>query len=339
MPPCDNRDVKTLMVASAGGHLEELWLLQPRLSGTSEDRVWVTWDTPQSRSLLAGEQRIFIPHCRPRDARATLTNTRLAFHVLALGEWSDVISTGSLPAVPFMTLARTRGIPCHFIESAARVDAPSLTAKLLTRVPGVHCYSQHRWETRPAWQFRGSVFDSFTVEPCPTSEITRVVVTLGANQYGFRRLLEAVLKALPPGADVLWQTGATDVSGLPIEARPMVPEDELFHAMTKADVVVAHAGLGSAVTALRAGRCPVLVPRHRRHSEHVDDHQKEIARELGRRRLAVAGGVDTLTLGHLEAAAGRRVLPDHYAPPFVLEGTSDQALGVRPARLAEQSAA
>ena len=49
--------VKTLLAASEGGHLIELSLLAERLSLPGE-RAWVTFDTPQSRSLLGGEMCI-----------------------------------------------------------------------------------------------------------------------------------------------------------------------------------------------------------------------------------------------------------------------------------------
>ena len=107
----------------------------PRGAGGS-DSTWVTFDTPQSRSLLTNEQRIFIPGARPRDARATLNHARFALHILGLGGWDAVVSTGSIPAVPFMVLARTRGIECHFIESATRILGPSMTGALLEHMPG-----------------------------------------------------------------------------------------------------------------------------------------------------------------------------------------------------------
>lgn len=315
----DNGRVKTLLVASAGGHLEELCLLRPRLGELGEDVTWVTWDTPQSRSLLKGEHKIFVRLSKPRDARATLTNSRLAFHVLALGGWTDVVSTGSLPAVPFLAMARAKGVRGHFIESAARVEGPSLAARILERVPGVHRYSQYRGWKRPSWSYRGSVFDSFVPAGRRPARLERVVVTVGSSPYSFRRALEAAQSALPPEAEVLWQTGETDVSGMGIDARPYLPADELSRAMADADLVIAHAGVGAALTAMRQGHCPVLIPRRRRHGEHVDDHQLQIAFELGSRRLAMPVEPAAIDRRVLLAAASRRVDANESPPPFRLE--------------------
>ena len=314
----DNREVASLLVASAGGHLEELWLLRPRLGELGEDVTWVTWETPQSRSLLRGEQRIFVRFPKPRDARATLSIARLASRVLSGGSWSDVVSTGSLPAVPFLTLARLRGIRAHFIESAARVDAHSLSARILERTPGVHRYVQYRTWSRRWWRYGGSVFDSFAPAPGQPAELRRVVVTVGSNGYDFGRALAAVRRALPPEAEVLWQTGASDVGGLDIEARPFLPPAELSAAMASADLVVAHAGVGSALAAMQAGHCPVLLPRRRSAGEHVDDHQLQLAAALSARGLAMVTDPEDLDRRLLLAAAGRRVEAHRAPPPFQL---------------------
>ncbi|MGH9110407.1 MAG: glycosyltransferase [Acidimicrobiales bacterium] len=305
-------------MAGAGGHLEELWMLRPRLVGVPGEVTWVTADTPQSRSLLRGERLIFIPKSKPRDAWATAATAGRAFEVLRQGNWSAVVSTGSLPAVPFLTLARARGIPCHFIESAARVDAPSLSARILECIPGVHRYGQYRWWARDRWRFRGSVFDGFRTVGTPGRPIRRVVVTIGSSRYGFRRLVEAVRRALPEDVEVLWQTGSTDVSGLGIDAVATLPAAELFDAMSRADLVVAHAGVGSAVMALRAGKCPVLLPRRRRDGEHADDHQRQLVRVLGGALLAVAADPGSLSYEHLVRAAGRSAVEEDVAP-FLLE--------------------
>ena len=82
-------------------------------------------------------------------------------------------------------------------------------------------------------------------------------------------------------------------------------------------MVVAHAGVGASLAALEVGKCPVLVPRRLARDEHVDDHQTQIAAELGGRGLSVPTEADELTLGHLLASAARRVTTLADDPPFV----------------------
>ena len=326
--------VPTLLVAAAGGHLEELWHLRPRLTPLHEDVTWVTSDSPQSRSLLAGEQRLFAPPARPRDAGATVANLRFARHVLALDDWTEVVSTGPLMAVPFLSLARAQGVQCHFIESSARVTGPSLTGRILERIPGMRCYSPYEWWERPSWIYRGSVLDGFAAVARVPSRLGRVVVTVGTSGYGFARLVRQVAAALPDGCEVFWQTGATDVDGLGIDARAFVSDVELARAMTEADLVISHAGAGSALRAMRTGRAPLLVPRRAAFGEHVDDHQAQIARELSRRGLATSCEVEELHPGLLVDAATKRVSAAADPPPFALHRPPTSRLPVPAARRA-----
>ena len=312
--------VSTLLAASTGGHLDELIRLRPRLGELGRDVVWATSDTAQSRSRLAGERVVFTPPIEPRDYRALARSLRPARRTLHALDIGAVVSTGSGIALSYMPLARTRGVPCHYVESAARSQGPSRTGQILARVHGVHLYTQYPGLAAGPWQYAGSVFDGFS--PAPRSEPTplrKVVVTLGTiKPYGFPGLVDRLLRILPPRAEVLWQTGCTDVSGFPIEGRQSLPAHEMDQAMRDADVVVAHAGVGSSLAAIQSGHAPVVVPRRGRRGEHVDDHQLLIAAELDRRKLALAREVGDLTLADLEQGAQARVERTATPPPFEL---------------------
>lgn len=310
-----------LLVCSGGGHLKGLHQIADRLPTAQEGRTWVTFDTGLSRSMLADEDVVFAPYAAPRDVVNIARNQWLATRMIASRRWSAVISTGSSIAVNFLPLAAARGIPAHFVESAARMTDLSMTGRILARVPGVRCHVQSRALATRRWHYAGSEFDAFERDddaaPAP-APIQRAVVSVGTTEsYGFRRLLDAAAPLLV-GVDTVWQTGATDARGLGIDARPTVPFTEMAAAVAEADVVVAHAGTGTALTALEAGRCPVLVPRLGRYDEHVDDHQEQIAAELSRRGLAITCSPEDLTEATLHEAARRRVRRNGAPPPMVL---------------------
>jgi UDP-N-acetylglucosamine transferase subunit ALG13 len=315
----DEARVSTLLVAGSGGHLTQLHHLRPRLTGVDEHVIWVTFDTPQSRSLLAGEQVVFVEPAPTRDVRAVVRNLAPAARLLRRHEVSAVVSTGAAIALSFLPLARARGIAAHYIESATRTTGPSLTGRLLQPVPGVRLYTQHPGWAGGRWRWAGSVFDGYEASARPSRRIGRAVVTLGSHpRYGFRRLVERLVRVLPDGIDVLWQTGATDVSGLPIAARREVPDAELRRAMAEADLVVAHAGIGSAIAALDAGRVPVLVPRDPAFGEHVDDHQQQIGAALRRLGIATVRDVDRLTGEALVEATSLGARRARALPSFAL---------------------
>jgi UDP-N-acetylglucosamine transferase subunit ALG13 len=316
----------TLLVASTGGHLKQLHRLHRRLVGIDGPFRWATFDTPQSQSLLEGEAVDFVHFVGGRDPGNVVRNVPLAERILRENGIDTIVSTGSAVALPFFMLGRAKGLRCHYIESAARSDGPSKTARMISHIPGVYLYTQYpAWADRK-WHYRGAVFDSFARADCPTEHpmpLRKVVVSLGTfKAYGFERLVRRLLAILPSDADVLWQTGDTDVRALGISGHHAIPERELTEAIREADVLVAHAGVGTALAALEVEKCPVLVPRRLVHGEHVDDHQTQIAAELGNRGLAVSAEADELTLDHLLAASATRVMTLPTDPPFTTRGAA-----------------
>ncbi|MEA3078421.1 MAG: hypothetical protein QOF60_3329, partial [Actinomycetota bacterium] len=262
----------------AGGHLAQLYELAPRLPFAVDDAVWVTVETAQSRALLAGRDVRFARFVQPRDFVGVARNAWFARGVLRSGPVSAVVSTGSSIALSFLPLAAARRIPAYFIESAARFDGPSMSGKLLARVPGVRTYTQSPSWAGGRWRYVGSVLDQFSAAPSPSPAVGKLVVTVGtaAEGFGFRALFERLVEIVPPSCSVVWQVGSTDLTGLGIEGRAGIPSEELVALQRSADAVVAHAGTGSALAALGAGKLPVLVPRRKSRGETIDDHQQQI---------------------------------------------------------------
>jgi UDP-N-acetylglucosamine--N-acetylmuramyl-(pentapeptide) pyrophosphoryl-undecaprenol N-acetylglucosamine transferase len=312
----------TLLVTSVGGHLTELHRLVPRLQGIDRDRLWVTFDTPQSRSTLEDEDVLYLDYTGPRDIRNVLRHSLVARRLFrGRHPFSNVVSAGSGIALSFLPLGMIRGASCHYIESAARSAGPSLTGRLLRHMPGIALYAQYRSWAQPPWNYSGSVFDTFVSGPQAQHDgvIRRAVVTVGTMEhYSFRRLIERALDVLPPDAEVLWQVGCTDVTDLPITAHRQLPERELQDAIAEADVVIAHTGCGSSVAALETGKKPVLVARSQFHGENVDNHQTFIADELKTRDLAVVRTIEDLSLADLRLAARSTVSTTFHPLPFAL---------------------
>ncbi|WP_203839104.1 glycosyltransferase [Winogradskya humida] len=315
---------KSLLVASTGGHLAELHNLVPRL-GLGAVR-WVTFDSPQSRSLLAGQDVVFVPPATSRDAVGLVKDMVVARRMLKAERYERVISTGASVAMAFFVPASAMGIECFYIESATRTLGPSLTGKLAARVPGVRLYTQYPELAGGEWSYGGSIFDAFEAEaltdPLP---VRKVVVTLGTHErYTFPRLLTHLMGLIPPEWEVLWQVGATVVDTMPTGARRQVPMAEMRTALAEADVVISHAGVGSALAAMQAGKRALYVPRRKAHGEHVDDHQVEMAQELESRKLVVAREAEDVTLADLRSAAAWTVRAAPGAAPFVWNSSTDE---------------
>ena len=308
-----------LAIANVGGHLRELVELLPRMNLDGQV-IWVTNDGPQSRSLLVDAEVVHLPYARARSVRDAYRNAAIARRVLRSTEIDVAVTTGSSLAVSVLPIASRRGASLHYIESATRIDGPSLSGKLVRWLPRINLYSQSETWANDRWQFRGTVFDGFDVEFVGPCEPRKVVVTVGTSTFsGFRRLVVKLLDLLPPDGEVLWQTGSTDLTGLDIDGHESLLATELEDAMREAELVIAHAGAGSALTALACGRYPILVPRDPAHGEHVDAHQFEIADRLASAGLAEVARVEELTPETLKRAAGAHVHRVGDQVPFDLE--------------------
>jgi len=116
-----------------------------------------------------------------------------------------------------------------------------------------------------------------------------IFVTLGTHEQPFPRAL-SILRGAAIGGPLLIQHGATHPEDVGAQAtwRQWMAYEEIQEAISTASAVVSHAGLGTIMTALALGRCPVVIPRLRRFREHVDDHQLEIVRRLAAEGRIVA---------------------------------------------------
>lgn len=121
--------MKLVLVASSGGHLQQLWWMRPFWS--AHERLFVTFDTPEAAALLAGERWLAARAPTTRNLPNLVRNAVLARRVLGDERPDLVLSTGAGVGVPFLWEARRRGIPGVFVETYDRVRAPSLSGRLV----------------------------------------------------------------------------------------------------------------------------------------------------------------------------------------------------------------
>lgn len=108
-----------------------------------------------------------------------------------------------------------------------------------------------------------------------------IFVTVGTNEAPFCRLLRAVGDR-EGGETLVVQHGPSPVRPRGAECFAYLPYPTLVEYAQTARVVVCHAGVGSVLVAVRAGKRPIVMPRLRRHGEAIDDHQVEFAQRLHR---------------------------------------------------------
>jgi beta-1,4-N-acetylglucosaminyltransferase len=146
-----------------------------------------------------------------------------------------------------------------------------------------------------------------------------ILVTCGASQFPFDRLLEAV-DALELDEEIVVQHGPSSVRPAGARCLDFATLEDLTALVSEARIVVTHSGVGTILLALTNGKRPCVVPRRRAFGETVDDHQLESAR-----RFATAGLVtlveDPAGLGRALAAesTGAAWRPEAGELPLVSE--------------------
>jgi UDP-N-acetylglucosamine transferase subunit ALG13 len=132
-----------------------------------------------------------------------------------------------------------------------------------------------------------------------------IFVTVG-SMFPFDRLVRAMdgWAAAHPGAELLAQIGGGSYEPAHMRWQRRLERTEFDAAVRGARLVVAHAGVGSVVTARTFGTPAVVLPRRQALGEHTSDHQIETANWLrGKSGIHVADAETDLDARIAEAIA------------------------------------
>jgi UDP-N-acetylglucosamine transferase subunit ALG13 len=108
-------------------------------------------------------------------------------------------------------------------------------------------------------------------------------VSIGNAHQSFERLLNGVIEnidILP--CPVTVQCGHTLFEDTRCVYSSFFSLEQYNRFIEDAEILILHAGAGSIIKALRAGKRPIVVPRRKRYNEHVNDHQLDLAVTLSR---------------------------------------------------------
>lgn len=110
-----------------------------------------------------------------------------------------------------------------------------------------------------------------------------IFATVG-TQLPFDRLLLGLdtWAAANPDIPILAQAGASKRRFRHIETVGLLGQSDFRNRFAKARLVVAHAGMGTILSAAELGKPLILMPRRAKFGEHRNDHQQDTAREMAR---------------------------------------------------------
>jgi UDP-N-acetylglucosamine transferase subunit ALG13 len=150
-----------------------------------------------------------------------------------------------------------------------------------------------------------------------------IFVTVG-TQLAFDRLVTGVDEWAGGvgGREIFAQIGPTRLRPRHIEHAQFISPEECQERMTAAKAVVAHAGMGTILTALEMGKPLLVMPRSAALGEHRNDHQLATAHrfaELGRIKVAFDCAELPLRLEELDRVVASPPI-GHWAPDDFLAG-------------------
>ena len=134
-------------------------------------------------------------------------------------------------------------------------------------------------------------------------------VSLGNALQPFARLLEGIdrLAAQLP-QPVIVQHGHTPFRDGACQLVPFLGMNEFIGHIHNADLLIMHAGAGSIMHAVEAGKIPVVMPRRAAFGEHVNDHQVEFAQALAEAgKVVIANTPDDLARAVEEATSRQKL--------------------------------
>ena len=135
-------------------------------------------------------------------------------------------------------------------------------------------------------------------------------VSVGNAHQPFGRLLEAVRRVaarLPQ--PVVVQHGYTAFDDPTCTCVSFLGMEDFVQQVRDAELLIMHAGAGSVIHAVEAGKIPVIMPRHAKLGEHTHDHQVEFAHALATAgKVIVVEHPDDLEQAVAAASARQRQL-------------------------------
>lgn len=156
-----------------------------------------------------------------------------------------------------------------------------------------------------------------------------IFVSVG-TQISFDRLVQAVDQwAGEQGRDDIFaQIGETELKPEHIRTQASLAPDEFDEKFAGADVIVAHAGMGTILGALVAGKPLVVMPRRASLGEHRNEHQLATARRFAEEGLVHVAMDEAELVQHLNRIDDARE-PGPYSAAR-LRGADRGPEGLRP---------
>ena len=152
-----------------------------------------------------------------------------------------------------------------------------------------------------------------------------IFVTVGTQDWSFKRLIEAVEKAVIDKKitdEVIVQAGNTKYESEHVKILNYIPFEEFAAFMDKADIIITHGGVGSILNAVKLGKKVIAVPRLAKYNEHVNDHQLQVIKKMTDDGYILSTEDETLIVDKIKEIA-------NFEPKVYTSNTDNFVKGVK----------
>ena len=140
-----------------------------------------------------------------------------------------------------------------------------------------------------------------------------ILVMLGTQNNDFHRLLDEIEKNIENGninEEVVVQAGFTKYKSDKMKIFSLTSKLNLENLIKQADLIITHAGVGSIEMALEQNKKVIAVPRLKKFREHVNDHQKDIEKQLDEKGCLI--GIDDVSKLGIALKKVKKFIPKKY---------------------------
>ena len=110
-----------------------------------------------------------------------------------------------------------------------------------------------------------------------------IFITLGSQKFQFNRILKKIDELIEKDIikeEVFAQIGYSDYRPINYKYEDFLDRGKFSKLMKSSTLVITHGGTGAIITAVKAGKKVIAVPRLAQYGEHVDDHQLQLLKQF-----------------------------------------------------------
>ena len=110
-----------------------------------------------------------------------------------------------------------------------------------------------------------------------------IFITLGSQKFQFNRILKKIDELIEKDIikeEVFAQIGYSDYRPINYTYQDFLDSEKFSKLMESSTLVITHGGTGAIITAVKAGKKVIAVPRLAQYGEHVDDHQLQLLKQF-----------------------------------------------------------